>query len=401
VTVYLARWILPVTAPPLEGGAVAVCDGRIVAVGKARDVRSRCAGAVHDLGDVLLLPGLVNAHTHLELSALEGRLPRGGGFVEWVRELLALRMAVADEEVEGRARREAERLYRTGTVLVGDVSNTGASYAPLRDAGLYARLFHEAIGFQSGRAEEVAALCVNGVARFPDTERIAGAVAAHAPYSVSPDLFRRIGRLAERWGGVTAVHLAESPEEMAFIRTGGGPFRDLLEELGVWDGAWTPDIRGPVRYLDSLEFLTPSTLCVHLTQASGDDIALLRERGAWACVCPRSNARLGVGTPPVANLVQAGCRVAIGTDSLASNEDLNVLREMRYLHGLGLGVREQEILEMGTINGARALGFGSRLGSIEPGKVAALVTVPCPAGTITDPCGYLLEEADVEAVRPL
>ncbi len=388
-------------APALEGGAVAVRDGRVAAVGKAREVRGLFGGEAHDLGDVLLLPGLVNAHTHLELSALGGRVSSGGGFVDWVRRLVALRMLLSDEELKERAEQEAGGLVRGGTVLVGDVSNTVASYAALAKAELHARLFHEAIGFESERAEEVAERCIEGMSRFPDTERIANAVAAHAPYSVSAELFRRIVRLAKRWGGVTSVHLAESREETAFVETGGGPLRDLLDQLGVWDDAWTPYARGPVRYLDSLGFLTPSTLCVHLTQASGDDLALLRERGAWACVCPRSNARLGVGIPPAKALLEAGCRATIGTDSLASNDDLNVLAEMRYLHGMGLGLRAQDIVSMGTINGATALGFGDRLGSIEPGKLAALAVAPCRANGVADPYRYLLEEVDLDSVRPL
>ena len=214
-------------------------------------------------------------------------------------------------------------------------------------------------------------------------------IVPHAPYSVSPALFDAIRRDASAHGDVTTVHLAESAEEVQLLADGTGSWRSLLETLGVWTDAWRPPGVSPVRYLIERGFLDASTLVVHGVQCTADDIARMREVAATIVSCPRSNAYVGAGAPPLAEFYAAGVPVAFGTDSLASVDDLNMFSELAEARRLAPDVPARRLLESATLVGARALGFAPDYGSLEPGKRASLLSVDVPA-SVTDVEEYLL-----------
>jgi aminodeoxyfutalosine deaminase len=386
-----ADWILPIADEPIGRGAVTLDRGRIVSVG-ARDGSEDLA-----LGRVALLPGLVNAHTHLELSYLQGRIPPAPSFLEWVRPMLAARAqrSGSDDAAILEAARNAIQFARdTGTSLLGDVTNTLAAVALLREAQMPACVFHELLGFTGRNAEEQVASARSAIDAIGSDDDIRVSLAPHAPYSVAPALFAAIRRdLDEHLPRVSTVHLGESAEEVEFLRKGSGPWRSLLEQLGVWNADWQAPQCSPVDYLADMGFLTGSVLAVHGVQFEGTDLDRLRTLGITLVSCPRSNRWVGVGSPPLEAFYAMDVDVAFGTDSLASVDDLNMFNELAEARRIAPKVPARALLRSATLTGATALGFGDAFGSIEPGKRAALVAVHVPHG-VTDVEEYLVSGVD-------
>ena len=370
-------------------------DGRILAV------ESTPPPGATDLGRRVLMPGLVNAHTHLELSYLHGQIPRATRFTDWVRPLLAARRNPPDPEtVETHAAEAIGDAVESGTVLFGEVSNGLGALSALRWSRTAAHVFYELLGFHTPEPDARVAgarsrIAAEQQATADDGLDIRFSVAPHAPYSVSPALFDAIRRDASAHGSPTTVHLAEGEEEVQFLADGTGPWRDLLEMLGVWTDTWRPPAASPVAFLQQRGFLDASTLIVHGVQCTAADIARIRDIGATLVACPRSNAYVGAGEPPLAHFYAAGVPVAFGTDSLASVEDLNLFSELAEARRLAPAVPARRLLESATLVGARALGFERDYGSLEPGKRAALISVHVPSG-VTDVEEYLLSGLTTE-----
>jgi cytosine/adenosine deaminase-related metal-dependent hydrolase len=222
-------------------------------------------------------------------------------------------------------------------------------------------------------------------------------LAVHAPYSASPAVFGAVRDVTGAAGRPVGVHLGESPEEIAFLRTGQGPWRTLLEDLGAWDEAWSPPRCGPVEYLERLGLLGPRLVAVHGVHLSGEELSRLAAGGATLVTCPRSNEWTGVGAPPAGAFFRSGVKMAVGTDSLASVPDLNLFAELAALRQLAPEVPARSILRSATLGGADALGFGDRLGSLERGKRADVIAVRLGRGT-DDPEESLLRGVAAEDV---
>ncbi len=374
---YRAAWILPIAAPPIRNGWVDVDNGLVTGVGPAaRGSRELLRGEA-DLGSRVVLPSLVNAHTHLELSVFRGRLPAASSMPAWARGLMARTARVTLDETAIRA--AAAEARRTGTGLVGDIGNTLASVAPLRDAGMASVVFRELLGFDE---HDPTGLVARACAEMgePGKENPRLRLAAHAPYSVSPALFAALRAAADRerlWP--LSVHVAESREELEFLRSGTGAWREILEERGRWDPGWVSGTASPVEYLDGLGWLGARTLMVHGVQLTDVEIARIARAGATLVTCPRSNHHTGAGSPPIARFYAAGVRVAVGTDSLASVADLNLFSELHAMRRLAPSVPAGAILHSATQAGAAALGYGETLGAIAPGRRASLIAVACGA----------------------
>lgn len=377
---YRAAWVLPIVAPPVREGWVLVRDGRIVAVGDGAPPEPSAAGRIErDLGSRAVLPGLVNAHTHLELAHLAGRVPPAPAMPVWVCDLLAAR-GVGPPPAEPIAAAVAAA-RRAGTALVGDVGNSLASVGPLVESPLWALVFHELIGFALRDAEAYVRAAAAALETLPASPRLRVSLTVHAPYSVSPELFAAV----RRWLAAApatlrcSVHLGESPEETRFLMDGGGPWRELLDALHAWNPAWTPPACGPVEYLDRLGWLSDRLLVVHGVQLSAADLERLRERHVTLVTCPRSNQWVGAGPPPVEAFYASGLRVALGTDSLASVGDLNLFAELAELRRLAPRVAARRLIASATRHGAESLGFGDALGAIAPGLRAELIAVDVPS----------------------
>jgi cytosine/adenosine deaminase-related metal-dependent hydrolase len=332
------------------------------------------------------MPGLVNAHTHLELSYLRDEVPPASEFVTWIRDVMAAcrrRPDPQSPEILDSIERALAEASACGTAIVGDISNTLVSFAPLTRSALAAVVFYELIRFHVDDPQTFVDTAWEELNRLVPTDRVRATLAAHAPYSVAPLVFRAIRQAINRDPFVpSSVHLAESIEEVEFIRSGGGPWRRLLEDLGVWDPSWVPPGGSPVKYLDDSGFLDARVLAVHGVQMSAGDLGRLVARGTTLVTCPRSNGHTGAGAPPIADFYKSGVRIAVGTDSLASSPDLNVFAELATMRALAPEVPAATLIDSATRQGARALGFDGDYGTIEPGKRARLLAVEIPSLTI-------------------
>ena len=386
-----ARWVFPVDRPPIENGVVTIDGTRIVEVGT-----KAAADEVIDLGSVALLPGLVNAHTHLEFSHLRQPLGNPGmSFVEWIRLVIAERghrdysppLAIEDGIHES---------LSCGVTSIGDITTVDvpAHYFPRIDL----TLFHEVIGFSRARALSALAPIVVRLLPQAMPETYAGRATAdihfgispHSPYTVSPDLISKLISLARNRDLPVAMHLAESHEELEFLHSGTGPFQELLVERSMWDAETIP--RGS-RLLDYLQMLAdaPRTLVIHGNYLADDELAFLGERRERMSLvyCPRTHAYFGHPPYPLAKAIENGVRVALGTDSRASNPDLDLLAEMRFIAKAHPTVDLRHVLRMGTLAGAEALGRDDDVGCVTPGKLANLIALPLPEKLIGGPSDAL------------
>lgn len=393
---YHASWILPISEPPIRDGWVAIDRGRVAAVGRRGP--SGIGLQDVDLGPVVVMPGLVNAHAHLELSYLRDEVPPASAFITWIRGVIAARRQRADPnapEILDAVDRAIDEAAAAGTAVIGDITNTLVTFGPLTRSPLAAIVFYELIRFNGANPSGFVEDASREIDALVPTEFVRATLAAHAPYSVAPLVLRAIRTAIDRNPFVPcSVHVSESLEEVEFIRTGGGPLRALLEQLGSWDPAWVPPKASPVQFLDDTGFLDSRVLAVHGVQATAADLALLSARGTTLVTCPRSNGHTGAGAPPISDFYASGVRVAVGTDSLASAPDLNVFAELATMRALAPQVPASALLDSATRQGAHALGFDADYGAIEPGKRARLLAVEIP------PDAGDVEEYLVSGIRP-
>lgn len=377
MTAYRAAWILPIDQPPIRDGVIEVDDGIICSI--QPESRRPMPGS-RDLGNVALLPGLVNAHTHLELSWLRGRVPPANRFTDWVKTLVAIRRGTEQAitpEVVASIRDAIGELRGSGTVAVGDITNSLAPVEPMLDAGLRGVVFHELLGFQERDGALVESTREGRAAAARGGVRVS--LAPHAPYSTSVELFKAIRHAVNQSDcPIMSVHLGESVEEVELLATGSGPWRGLLETIGMWRDDWEIPGCGPVQFLDRHGVIDSRTIVVHGVQFDAAALARLAEIGATLVTCPRSNRWVGAGYPPVERFYQSGVPVAVGTDSLASVEDLNLFSELKTMRWLAPQVAARQLLASATMVGARALGLDGEIGTLTPGKAAEIIAVSLP-----------------------
>ncbi len=401
-----AHWVLPVVIPPIHDGAVARRGETIVDVGPAHDVRSRHPGAeTVDLGEAILLPGLVNAHTHLSLTALAGAAPRGTGFLDWLGYTAQAARALDADAVRRSVCAGLDESFRLGTALVGDIATrTEGVEDILAHPVMRARIFFESLGVSEPRARERLddakrrALALRDEAAARGLDRVRAGLSPHAPYSVWPSHWSEAAAFARAHDLLWSSHIAESPDEVEFLTRGTGPLRDYLVALGVWDGTFPVPGRPAIDLLTDTAALDERALLVHAIHLDEEAIARIAASGASVCLCPRSNAYLGLPPPPVEVLMRHGTKLCLGTDAKASNDDLSVWAEMRALGRIAPHIPARRLVEMATSSGARALGFSGLAGTIRPGDRSPLLTVKSNGDRVDDPCLFLTRESVEEGV---
>lgn len=379
-----AAWVVPVSAPPLAGGAV-IEDGKtILACGEYSAVKRQSpAGTIEvDHGCAALMPALVNAHTHIELSALGGAIPLPQpGFPQWLQELLPRRAELPGERQARAAADARQALLDAGTGLYGDHANDPAGAADEGPPGLDRQVFAEILGFNRVELElpTVGDAAAEGGAA-PGTSN-GMSLAAHACYSTSAELIRKAKAWTSQRRLPFSIHAAEHPEEMEFMERGTGFCRDFLESLGKWVPAWKPPGTTPIRYLEGLGVLDERTLLVHAVHLSEPDWEIISRKRCTVCFCPRSNRYLGVGRPDIAKALRLGIPAALGTDSLAGNTDLNLFSEAAFVLDHYPDVSPGDLLCMITLGGASALHRRHASGSLDPMKRPLMLAVTLPGPT--------------------
>ena len=358
----------PVTAPPIEDGAVLIDDrGTIAAVGPHGLVPAPPGARELAFPDASLVPGLVNTHTHLELTHLADKNAERE-FAPWIRALRTLKDATTPDEFARAAERGVRDAWVAGVTCVADTGSTGAPLEALARLGGRGIYYQEVFGpdpAQCAASMEELRRALDRLSPLA-TSPLSLGVSPHAPYTVSEPLYRAVADLARRERCPLAMHLAESRAETELVRDGSGPFADALRARGF---AVRAQHCSPVQYLLRLGVLQRATgwLCIHCVQVDERDVAILRDSGAGVAHCPRSNRAHGHGTAPLAAFRRAGLRVGLGTDSVVSVGDSSLLAE-----AAAAGLEGEDALRMLTIEGASALGLEREIGSLEVGKQADL-----------------------------
>jgi len=371
LTRILFQKLVTMSGEDYEKGEVVIDHGRIVDVRSG--VRDSFEGVTHDWSDCLILPGFVNAHCHLSLSGLQGKVARHEKFVDWIESVVKENAALSwHDRVDG-LHREAQTLIQSGVTALGDYFSHPELMVEYQALPFRQILFLETLGFQSSQMEEKTRAVEDLMQEHPTKagSTIRLAVAPHAPYSVSPALFKGLKKLADKMDCRYSCHVAEVEEETRFLNQGDGDFLELLKNREAYDSSWEPPGMGPVKYLEQLGVLQ-DLVSIHLNYLEKSDLSRLAENDASAVFCPGSTHWFGRKTwMPVKDLLDRGISVGLGTDSLASNDSLNFLNEIRLVEQMVPELHRSEILWLATMGGSQALGI-EKLG-LEPGQPADLI----------------------------
>ncbi len=385
VHAFKARYVFPVSAKPIPNGMVGIEGERIAAVGD-----HVAADTVEDLGDTAILPGLVNAHTHLEFSDLAKPLGEPGiGFADWIRlirrESLEVRIQVVKKGIT--------ECVRRGTTTIGEIAQGDFPASEMEKENMPAdgTAFLELIAPTPQRV----AAAMDIVQKHLDPKYIPNwecGFSPHAPYSVHLDLLEKIVELSVRRQFPLAMHLAESREEIQWLEEKNGPLKDLLIDLGVYDPAAASHCSRPLDYLEMLA-VASRVLIIHGNYLSRDEIGLLADHAETMAVvyCPRTHRYFGHDRYPLERMLRAGVTVCLGTDSRATSPDLDLLAEIRLVARLYPELNPQMVLQLGTLHGAKALGRDNEIGSLQAGKYANLAIVPLPKRKSAGPYDLLFD----------
>jgi len=391
--IFAGEWVLPVSRPPIRNGAIRVAGPRIIEVGTLKDLKlHHPQDSVHNQTGCVIAPGLVNAHTHLSLSALRGLIPPGE-FAPWIASLVPLIRALDVNDLADAAAFGALECLRAGVTVVGDIAFGPEAPAAAADTGVGGVFFWEVLGIGADDLPDALA-----GRDFPvDAESCDGrtmcGLSPHSPYTSGPDLIRAVYEHARRWGYPHAIHIAESTAEIRLLAGGEGALRKTADKLAH---DFSPPGTGGIRYLEHLGVLKGS-IAVHCVQLMPGEAELLASQAAGAVLCPRSNRYLLNGRPPVAKLREAGARLGVGTDSLASNDSLDLFAEIRELLAIDGGLSAERALAIMTLEGAQVIGAARDYGSLEPGKYADMISVA--VGDTVDPASAFVHQGSPSQVR--
>ena len=392
-----AEWVYPVAAQPITLGAVLVGeDGRILAVGRDAEVPRPPGVPAEHFPDAILMPGLVNAHTHLELTGLSGQVdePR---FDAWIRSVRSLKEMRSVEDFRVAARKGVQQCFAAGVTTVAETGDSGSLVEALDELGGRGVVFQEVFGPHLDQCEDSIAALASRVALLETfaSDHLRIGVSPHAPYTVSGSLYRAVAVLARNEGLAMAVHIAESQGESDLLATGTGPFQQAWRKRGIP----LPEPLGdsPIAWLERHGILGPGLLCIHSIRVDETDIDLLARRECAVAHCPVSNRAHGHGDAPLRALLDAGIPVGLGTDSeISASPDL--LAEARLARELG-GLSASEALQLATMGSAEAIGWGEAIGGLEAGRWADLVVRQSRGAVTADTLAeQLLHSTDEDVV---
>jgi len=380
-TIYAARWILPDSAAPIENGAVAVEAEKIVAVGSFNEVSQKYGDAsIREFKHAAIIPGLINSHTHLELTAMRGYLENEeSNFFAWLRKLTVARLErMTQEDILVSATMGACEALRAGVTAVADASDSAAmSMLAINEVGLRGIVFQESFGPDPRLVDrQLAELKVKVLAlRQNESELVKVGVSPHAPYTVCGPQLEQISDFAISENLPLMMHAAESAAEDLFLREGSGIFAEGLAKRNI---EWTAPRKSAIQYLRERKILETKPLLAHCVRLDDRDIEILNETGAKVAHCPKSNAKLGHGRAPFARFLDSGLSVGLGSDSVASNNTCDILEEARFAALVArsdAAISPADVLKAATLGGAQCFGLSGTVGELTPGAQADLAII--------------------------
>jgi cytosine/adenosine deaminase-related metal-dependent hydrolase len=401
-----ASYLLPVSAPPVEGGAMVVDKGRIVAVGGLSHLRSLYSAPVQEFPGCVIMPGFVNAHSHLELTHFPSWKIRKGidyeprTYVDWVIQVIKINRSLTHSEKELSLHEGIRISLESGTTAIGDIVSDVTNLPVYRKSVLSGRAYLEAIGQDPLRCTSMLERLKSELLLLTGSPMLPG-LSPHAPHTLSEEFFKEVAGLAVGNSIPMTIHVAESREEMDFLFDSKGKIAELLyPHVGWQDYIPAPRKMTPVEYLDALGVLDRAPTAVHCVHVNGADVEILKKRGVRVVLCPRSNEKLDVGKAPAYLFKKAGIALALGTDSLASNDSLSMQDEMTFVAQNFEGVfTADEILRMATLGGAEAIRMDHETGSLEEGKRADFLVMSLEkAAPEKDLPSAILEEGKLQEV---
>ena len=398
-----ADWVLPITSPPIKDGIVLTDGKAIKAVGSGKELSKFPYDEIIDCSGKIILPGFVNAHSHLELTGFRGKIEKGLPFTDWARKVVSIRKDITENEIATAIKDGVDELISSGVTTVGDFSQTGITAKILNERGLRGTVFLEFSGFNPEQKDEKLRQLKELLNYEIDSKLITHhsslitvnfGIAPHAPYSVSPELLKESHNFAQEKRLPLAIHISEMLEEIEFIKNGSGAMKDLLIDFGVWNDKWMPPQTTPVQYLQNMGILK-GAIGIHLNIVTEEDIHILKENSMSVVYCPGSNKWFGRNWKyPLREFLNNGINVAIGTDSLSSNEKLNMFYEMRVLKENFPDLENNIILKMATVNGAKAIGFEGEAGEIAVGRKVDIIGIDIKDSSFNNPIEYVINKAE-------
>ncbi|HHT9108472.1 MAG TPA: amidohydrolase family protein [Candidatus Wunengus sp. YC63] len=362
----------------IENGAVAVNGTKIYRIGTFEEIKALAnVDKIIDLGNAVILPGLINIHTHLDLTNLHNRIKPTSNFTHWVFQIVGARIRWREEDYISSIEKGINLCMESGTTTVADIANTGYSFSVLKKSPLRKVVYKEVIDLNPDHAKDVLKKTQSELSAITKDDLLSTGLSPHAPYSVSRELYQAIAPFAVETDTPVCTHIAETRDEIEFLTKGTGSFPAFLKQLRAMPDNWQPPGLTPIHYLNEIGILRNHPLLIHCNYVTDEEISVIKFSGASVAFCPRSHHFFGHANHPFQKLLDAGINVGLGTDSLASNDSLSILDEMKFL-SLRHSISPKSLLTMATTNGAKALGLESKTGQIKEGLEADLCGIRLP-----------------------
>jgi len=386
----ISKYLLPITTPPIPNGALILDDNTVIAIDSYTELKKDFPGLPEeDLSSYLILPGFINCHTHLELTPLKGRLKRTSSFADWIKQLIVQKSQLTSEKIIAGVEEAIDELRNSGVVAIGDISSEFCSHEVILRSGMSGRIYLEFIALNEDDIESRIKNIVKAIPQdIQQHDSIQYGISPHSPYTICDKGFNTITSVIKSGGYHSAIHVGESDEEREFFKSNSGKLYQMMNTFSPVDQR--KNLSSPLTYLYSNHYLTEESMMIHLNVLQDHEIAIVKQYGLSVIHCPLSHDFFGHPPFKLKKLLSHGVNVALGSDSMASNDTLNFFEELRELKVKFAFLTSEEIINMVTINGARALKLGSQFGEIQIGQSCSLIGIPWQ-DKITDPYENIIE----------
>ena len=378
-----SRYLLKDPSTVIDDGAVLIDDGKVKFAGCANDISSHESCQIVDLGNSAIVPGFVNTHTHLDLTHLHNFIKYNGDYTEWIRQLVNAKKEWTESEYLSSIRSGIKSSLESGTTTVADITRNGLALEELQKSNIRKTLFYELIDFNPDSAESTIDNFKNIIGNVKQNDLLSIGIFPHAPYTVSEELYRISKTVSDELGLSIATHISETIDEANFLTRGAGNFVSLLKDFDMLKD-WKPPGLRPVNYMKNIGFLENGCILVHCNYLKGEEVDHIEESNSTIVFCPRSHKYFRHKDHPFYMLGNRDINVALGTDSLASNDSLSILDEMKYIYTQHKTSKPQDILYMGTIAGATALRLDNKIGKLEEGYDADIAVIDVKQEAVTN-----------------